>query len=212
MMSDQDKYQAYLQKLEAAKADVKSNLQESELQQRLNSTLQDLRNQDDANEFNLLLYGLALLTGTVSLLSYFKNESFVLLLPIILILGYLFYYRIVMKRVTKKAVSIKKDGAETAMNNNDILEARANYVLNGIEIKLNRLRLVRLFYMLVFPIFLVLLMQLLLGDHLFGNILLSFLLSYAVAGFFWYYFFRSDVEQLSWMEDQVLDDLEHIKA
>lgn len=73
------------------------------------------------------------------------------------------------------------------------------YLSSGYNVKIVRLSSLRLFYTLIFPLFLVLAKELyeyLSNDNVISTNILHYLLAFLIGSTFWYFFFQSDLEEL----------------
>jgi len=202
-----EKYNEYLKKIEKAKSVDEGDYKFYEaLENRSELILKDLRDQNDKLEMNLSIGLVAIPIFLLTILSFIKlGFNFMMIIPLILLFIFLVYYRVNMigaTRVVKENRIQNKDKE----SDRDIhwLKKKIEYITHGIEVKLTRLRAIKVYYIFFFPIFLVMLGEYLFGQIPFENLFIAFFVAFLVGGVFWHYFFNAEIDELEDTQDDLL--------
>ena len=192
-----EKYKEYLKKIEKAKSDDGDFKFIEALEARSDVILRDLRDQNDKKEMNLALALIAIPFTLLSAASYIRDGVSMLVIPFALLLLFLIFYRV---RLLSAARAVKEFRIENRdkVADKDInwLKKKIEYITYGIEVKLTRLRLVKVFYMIYFPLLLVFLAEFVFGKVAFNNRFISLFVAFMLGGIFWHYFFNTQTDEL----------------
>lgn len=202
----QEKYQEYLKKIESAKDVVNDSMFRRSINDKIEAVLSDLKSRKDVSEYNAMLYLLIVPFVIVSIIGIIKFGGYMRFVPLILLAMYFIYFRMSMIGVIKIAKDHKLD-TDNTVTNNEVLKSKIQYLCNGVDIKIKRLRLVRLLYTIFFPLFIVLLIELIKGEHIFGNLWISLGASYLICGTYWWLYFVGDIEDLNFTKESFDDDI-----
>ncbi len=201
-----EKYNEYLKKIEKAKSDDEGDYKFYEaLETRADLILKDLREQSDKLEMNLAIALVAVPIILLNILSFIKDGFNAMMIPLILVVIYLIYYRIKLLSAARKVKEYRIDNRDKVADKDiNWLKKKIEYIIHGMEVKLTRLRLNKMYYIVFFPIFLVVLAEYFFSTIPFGNRFISFFVAFLVGGLFWHYFFNTEIEEL----EDTQDDLE----
>jgi len=155
---------------------------------------------------NISLFGVLIGMLSVILALVFVNHGFNLkwLIVLVMLLGYLLFYRFSMKSAEAKSKALENFGDEEDINSN--FYSKANYLSSMISLRKTRLNLTRYFYIFFFPLFLVLLKISRSAEGL-GSPLKAILLAVGIGSIFWYFYFKDELLEL----EMTKEDLEEIK-
>jgi hypothetical protein len=132
------------------------------------------------------------------------------LIPLILLLAYWVYYRYTLKKaIEKQALANQKinDSSPEENDNKGILINRLRYILNGIDVLNTRIILIRNQYVLLFPVFAMVVIDIIRGPLGWGAFTVTAVVSVILGGLFWIYYFRNDLIDL----ENATDELEIIE-
>jgi len=207
-----EKYREYLKKIEKVKTDVNDNTEFSSLKGKADHILNDLKSQQDGKEF---VYIISLLTVPLVffiLALNIRNGYGAMLIPLVLVLIFIIYYRLKMIECAKMVKSYRVENKDNVSDENlDWLSKKIEYVIYGMEVKLTRLRLVKLFYVFFFPTLLVFLYEYFFETIPFSNIFIAYGVAFLLGGIFWHYFFTSEVEDLEFTQDDLRRNLKELQ-
>lgn len=137
------------------------------------------------------------------------------LIPVFLVLVYWIYYRYNLKQaIEKQALANKKITADQPEepDNHQILINRSQYILNGLEVLEKRITLVRNQYVLLFPVFTIIMIDIIRGPLSWGQFAVTAVVSVVLGGLFWIFYFRNDLidlenaaEELEIIQEKLMD-------
>jgi len=130
--------------------------------------------------------------------------SFGVLFLIFLII-YFFYYNYKVKLSLKKHIKTRTP-EKIDPENPDFLRERIRYVSEGIKVSLERAGLLKIFYMVFFPLLIFILVDVIKGPFKAGSYLLIFVLASLIGAAVWFYYYRMDIEEIT--ED--IEELEQL--
>lgn len=168
------------------------------------TVLQNLRNNDNAGTYITAVIVLGLLMFLTIVILYIKNGYSNKLLIGLILTAIMF---LLYKKKTKDAIdinSVKSSLLSTEAETKTMhVSNTLDYLSSGIDVKLVRIRMVRQFYFILFPIYLILIQDLFYGpitSHqifwgLIGGAILSFIA--------WGYFFRNELIDLVYHKEEV---------
>jgi len=166
--------------------------------------LQNLRNNDDAGIYTTSLIILGILVFITILALYVKNNYSNFLLFGLLITAVLFIvFKVKTNAVIKESIAksgFLKEQAESKIQHvTNMLE----YLSSGLQVKLVRIKLVRLIYFILFPVFLLLIRELFLGESTSMALFNGYLGGLGLSLVAWYYFFKTEITNLVYYKEDV---------
>ncbi len=128
---------------------------------------------------------------------------------LVLLLAYFLYFIFNIKAALRENIkSPKADKIDP--ESPEFLKARIQYISEGIKVTATRIMLVRNFYIIFFPLTTFILIYILRGDTETKSLVITFVISIILGGIFWYYYFKSDLneiesdmEELSDLDDKI---------
>lgn len=166
--------------------------------------LQNLRNNDDAGIYTTALIILGMLIFIAVLALYIKIGYSNFLLFGLLLTAVLF---IVFKVKTNAAIKTNVDKSSFLNDNSESkivhVTKMLDYLSSGLEVKLIRIKMVRLFYFVLFPIFLLLVRELFFGPASGKELFWGFIGGLVLSIVSWSYFFKSDLIDLVYYKEDV---------
>lgn len=201
-----EKYNQYLKKIEKAKSEDDGDYKFYEaLEARSELILKDLREQNDKLEMNLAIALIAIPIFLLGVLSYIKLGFNSMMIPLIMLTIFLVYYRIKMLGAARMVKEYRIDNRDKVADRDiNWLNKKLEYITYGIEVKLTRLRLIKVYYIFFFPILLVLLGEYVSGEIPFRNLFIAFFVAFVFGGLFWHYFFNSEIDELEDTQDDLV--------
>lgn len=198
-----EKYKEYLQRLEQARKSINQSVALRGIHNTTDKILDELRDKKSLNEYNWILLLLVIPLLFFMAVSIIKIGLGWRIIPLICIFLSLLYYRWKILQVTRFATKGKLPAGETQAKESEWLKAKIHYILLGIDVKRTRINLLRWIYFLFCPLLIYFLVELLKGAPS-NNLLPWFLLAaYLIAGFFWIYYFKSDIEDLDFTQEEM---------
>jgi len=169
----------------------------------IETKLEDLT--DAKNNVSLLGLLLGMLSSVLAIIFIKQGFDLKWLIVLVMLLGYLLFYRFSMKSAETKTKLLEnyKDDEDVSSS----FYAKANYLSSQISLRKTRLNLIRYFYMLFFPLFLILLYFSRSAETI-SSPLKAILLAVGIGSIFWYFYFKGEIDEL----DITKDDLEDIKS
>jgi len=172
------------------------------IENKAESLLDDLKQGEDSSlYFNAMLVLVVLFL--ISLVSIFikTGEFRNLLFYLTILVGLLVIYNIRMSSAYKESALLKKySQLKDSENRLGYVSGMLKYLSSGLNVKLRRIKTVRLMYTVLFPLLLVLLKELILGK---GNLVMDLLGAFVIGATFWYFYFKDDVEELTYGKEDV---------
>lgn len=172
------------------------------IENKAENLLSELKEGNDASlYFNaLIILVTAFLVCLISL--YIKSGNFYsLIIYLAILVCLLTLYNVRMSSAYKENALLKR---YKALKNSDdklaYVSGLLKYLSSGMKVKLKRLKTVKLIYIIIFPIFLVLLKQLFAGEL---NVMISFITAILLGSTFWAFYFNKDIEELSFAQEDI---------
>ena len=128
------------------------------------------------------------------------------LIPLVLILAFWIYYRLSLKKSIEKQASANKIISENQgekEDNQSILKSRVKYILNGIDVLETRISLIRNQYVILFPVFSILMVDIIRGPLDYAAFAVTAVISIVLGGLFWIFYFRNDLIDLENAEEEL---------
>ena len=124
---------------------------------------------------------------------------------LILLFAYFLYFIYTIKSALRENIkSPKSDKIDP--ENPRFLKSRIQYISEGIKVTATRIKLVRNFYIIFFPMTTFILIYLFRGNTGTKSLVITFIIAFLLGGVFWYYYFKNDLNEIeSDMEE--LNDL-----
>lgn len=192
-----EKYKEYLKKIEKAKSDDGDYKFYQALEARSEIILKELKEQNDKGEMNIAIALVSIPVTILALLYYVKDGLNFMMIPLGLLIIFLIYYRTKMLGAARMVKEYRTDNRDKVADKDiNWLKKKIEYITYGIEVKLTRLRLVKVFYMIFFPLFLLLLGEYFFKYIPFNNRFISFFVAFLIGGLFWHYFFNVEITEL----------------
>lgn len=207
-----EKYNEYLKKIEKAKSDDGDYKFIEALEARSEIILNELRDQNDKGEMN---FALALIYIPITILTAFSFYKDGTTLPIVLfglMIVYLIYYRVKMLSAAKTVKDYRIENRDKVADRDiNWLKKKIEYITYGIEVKLSRLRLTKVFYMIFFPLLLILLAEIIFGQISFNNRFISLFVAFIVGGLWWGpLIFNDEIEDLEENQSDLIQKMKLI--
>ncbi len=171
---------------------------------RLDKILEKLRSSRDADYLNMAFAILAGLLCLICVVSFIKDGFTFRLVPLILFVLFVLYYRSTMKSRGLANIGLGQRLREISEDEASQLSNKIQYVQSGIETKETRLRMVRLFYIVFFPLVMYLFTDYFRdfqGMWIVIGLVVAFAFSYPV----WDQFFDQDIDDLHKLNIDVED-------
>jgi hypothetical protein len=137
------------------------------------------------------------------------------LIALLIIPSYWVYYRYTLKKsIEKQAIANKEisDRQSGQQDNKKILIDRSQYILNGIDVLENRIVLIRNQYVLFFPVFTMIVIDIIRGPFSFGAFIVTAIVSIILGGLFWIFYFRNDLIDLENAASELENLQENLEA
>jgi len=160
----------------------------------------------------LLLLSLVLFANSFHIAKYSFGFN---LIPLLLLLAFWIYYRYTLKQSIAHQSSMNKKLDDEKSNNSDqksILQTRVQYILNGTEVLRTRIMLIRNQYVIFFPIFTLLVIDIIKGPLSISAFITTFVIAVIVGGIFWIYYFKNDLTDLENSEEELMIIQEKLNA
>jgi hypothetical protein len=170
----------------------------------------DLKTHKSSRDFkwlSLLILSLVLIASAIHMAQFGIGFN---LIPPLLTVVYWIYYRYTLKKaIEKQAIANSKISRNRPdeTDNLRILFNRTEYILNGVEVLEKRISLVRNQYVIFFPVFTIVMINIIRGPLSWGQFAVTAVISIVLGGLFWIYYFRNDLIDL----ENAADELENIQ-
>ena len=124
---------------------------------------------------------------------------------LILLLAYFIYFIYSIKAALRENIkSPKADKIDP--ENPQFLKSRIQYITEGIKVTAIRIKLVRNFYIIFFPLMTFILIYIFRGESSTKSRIVTFVISVLLGGIFWYYYFKNDLNEIE-NDMEELDEL-----
>jgi Ca2+/Na+ antiporter len=151
----------------------------------------------------ILLYSLVIIATAIHIGKYSVTFN---LIPLFLLLIYWVYYRYTLKKSIEAQANANKEILSDSTENPDnekLLINRAQYILNGIDVLESRIILIRNQYLLFFPVFTILMIDIIRGPLSIGAFIITVILSIILGGLFWIFYFKNELVDLENASDEL---------
>ena len=124
---------------------------------------------------------------------------------LILLLAYFIYFIYTIKAALRENIkSPKADKIDP--ESPQFLKSRIQYITEGIKVTAIRVKLVRNFYIIFFPLMTFILIYIFRGESSTKSLIVTFVISVLLGGVFWYYYFKNDLNEIE-NDMEELDEL-----
>ncbi len=200
---NQEKYKDYLIRLEAAKENIQIDeslrlvLNESE------EILLKIKSLSDAELYKNLNLGLNLIGAVVFIIHVLFFGYWAGILGLLVIVFFYVSNKIIIDRqILIVNESSKFSELEGVITEEAVILFR-KYILNGIELKLKRFQILRMMIASILSLILISGVELILSRIGLLEIILGFILG----SFFWFFYFKPDIDDLIFMKEKVEKDI-----
>ena len=177
------------------------------IESRAETLLKDLKEDSHAFVYSTALLIMVSLYLIAIVFLYIKFDfSTKLLIYLVLLIGMLAYYKMNMNKVFAESAALLNYKTIDRDDKVNYVAGLLRYLNSGFEVKLTRLKSVRIIYAILFPFFLLIVREIFLGTFTDTS---SFIINLAVAmvlGGFWYFYFASDQSELE-LDKEEVDEL-----
>ncbi len=126
---------------------------------------------------------------------------------LILLFAYFLYYIYSIKAALRENIkSPKADKIDP--ENPQFLKSRIQYITEGIKVTATRIKLVRNFYIIFFPLMTFILIYIFRGQSSTKSLIITFVISVLLGGVFWYYYFKNDLNEI----ENDMEELEELNT
>ena len=198
-----EKYKEYLHRLEQARKSINQSVALRGIHNTTDKILDDLRDKKSINEYNWILILLVIPVLIFMVISIITNGLGWRLVPLIFLFVSLFYYRWKILQVTKFATKSKLPSDDAQASEAVWLKAKIQYIMSGITVKRTRITLLKWIYFLYCPLLVYFLVELFKGAPADALLPWFLLAAYIIAGVFWIYYFKSDIEDLDFTQEEM---------
>ena len=114
---------------------------------------------------------------------------------LVLLLAYFLYFIYTIKSALRENIkSPKSDKIDP--EDPLFLKSRIQYISEGIKVTSTRIKLVRNFYIIFFPMTTFILIYLFRGNTGTKSLVITFIIAFLLGGVFWYYYFKNDLNEI----------------
>jgi Flp pilus assembly protein TadB len=206
---EKNKYEEFADKMEQTRMEVNKEHNWMGVKHKTDYILEELREKGDSVEFSIIILVLAIPLGIIALIYMYSQSIWLGLLGIMILMLFMVYYRVKMRNIITQNSSFKISQTDQNLSEAEQILIKIKYINSGIEIKKKRVLLIRYFYMLCFP-FLLFLGTTLISSGMEGVYLIwSLIFAFVIGSVFWSYYFKPDLEDLEYTQDELLDQ-EHL--
>ena len=207
-MSDQEqklKYEELAERMEQTRMEVNKGKDWNDVNHKTDDILEQIRERGDSVEFSIIILILAIPLGIIALIYMYSQSVWLGLFGILILFSLMIYYRVEMRNIITKNSTFKISQLDHKMSETEQILIKIKYINSGIEIKKKRVLLIRYFYMLCFP-FLLFLGTTLISSKFEGLYLIwSVCFAFIIGSVFWSYYFKPELDELDFSQDELLD-------
>ena len=204
-MEVNDKYQSTSANIMSSDSMEKNAEKLRDIHIKVESIYEYLKNTRSSFIYKLVFFFLFTACAISFVLHIFMFElSFGVVFLVFLIIFFL-YYNYKVKLSLKKHIKTKTP-EKIDPENPSFLRERIRYVSEGIKVSHERAGLLRVFYMIFFPLLIFILVDVIKGPFKAGSYLLIFVFASLIGAGVWYYYYKMDIEEIA--ED--IEELEQL--
>ncbi|NNE25498.1 MAG: hypothetical protein HKN09_01525 [Saprospiraceae bacterium] len=177
------------------------------IESRAETLLKDIKEDNHAFVYSTALLIMVSLYLIAIVFLYIKFDfSTKLLIYLVLLIGMLAYYKMNMNKVFAESAALLNYKTIDRDDKINYVAGLLRYLNSGFEVKLTRLKSVRIIYAILFPFFLLIVREIFLGSFSDTSSFLINLVVAIVLGGFWYFYFASDQSELE-LDKEEVDEL-----
>lgn len=200
------KYQQIVEKLDQTRKNINEEMSWRKVKSKTDDILNEMRANNDTAEIKQIFTVLAIPLSLCILAYMWKSQLIfgaILLTSLIL---FLLYYRAKMKEIILENSKFKISDDLNNLTEIQQVKQKINYINSGIEIKKNRIQLIRYFYMFFFPIFMFTLSSLIWQKLSSTQSIWALCFAFLIGGIFWAYFFKPEIEDLEYTQEELNEE------
>ncbi len=179
------------------------------LQGEVNQIIESLRNRGDQSNARIHYILLAVPLALIAVWHMITTASYALNISILLMIGILIalaHFR--MKKVITESQSNSPQSASPASDSAAFILMKMTYVEKAMDIKRSRLLLVSIFYILLFPLFLIRLHDITFEGVAFESGVMAYVVAYLIGGALWFFYYNRAFE----VYEDIDKSLDYIRA
>ncbi|MBT8188954.1 MAG: hypothetical protein HKN67_14130 [Saprospiraceae bacterium] len=176
------------------------------IESRADTLLQNLKEDNHAFIYSTSILIMVSLYLLAVVFLYIKSGfSVKLLIYLVVLIGMLAYYKMSMNKAFAESDEMSKYKNIDHDDKVNYVSGMLKYLSSGFEVKLTRIHSVRLFYTILFPLFLLIVREIYVGSYTSMSFFINLALA-VVVGSFWYFYFAGNQKEL--IEDrQEIDEM-----
>jgi len=158
------------------------------------------KNSDDISSFtSALIFMSGILIVALLMLFILNGYSSNMLVVVLTLLLMFIIYRIRMAKATER-LERHDTASRSGELSRETIESKLAYLPSGIQLKLERVKSVKLFYAVTFPFFLLVLQELFLDPVSTPSLIITLTVLLLMSTLVWSWFFSSDIKELERIE------------
>ena len=168
-----------------------------EIEKEFQDLVYQQRHSDDISSYTtalMLMAGIIIVSLLVLFIMVGYNTKMLLIVLVILIMFTL--YRLRMNKAAEVVAAAQTDAVSSLEIDKETMTQKLKYLIAGIDLKINRVKSVRQFYIFIFPLFLICIKEILHGPQSNRFLFWALLSSIVVSAVVWTRFFRRDIREL----------------
>lgn len=168
-----------------------------EIEKEFQDLVYEQRHSDDISSYTtalMLMAGIVIISLLVLFIMVGHNIKMLLIILIILIMFSL--YRLRMNKAAQEVSLAQTDAISSLEIDKDTMTQKLKFLTAGIDLKIKRVKSVRQFYIVVFPLFLICIKEILHGPQTNQFLFWAIGASFMVSAIVWTWFFSSDIREL----------------
>ena len=157
--------------------------------------------------------------------AYYTNALFLMIVIYLIALGYIYIksgqhillyllasvcallaYKLIVSKAAKQIDSSSSYKAIDPANKQDYVKGLLKHLSSLVNLKMHRVKALRILYMISFPFFLVMLKQIFFADDTTSKFISSIIVAILLGGIFWYLFFSNEIQEYEY-ERYEIDDM-----
>lgn len=193
LLSKSNKYQQFLNRIQAYKEIVDKNKAFSTIQNRVDIVFTELKTKKDKSFYENIHLGLVICIVGVGLFCILKGHYFKGTINIFIALAIKYFYNYALSKQINESHEDQELLKTTAF---DIqLLQKIRYLIGGIDVKITRISIVRNSFILAFPFIMFSLASSIQSLENLGWFV-PCMIAFITGGLFWFYFFKDDIDEL----------------
>lgn len=199
VLSNSQSYQRYLDRIQKYRQITDINAAFSEIQARVEQITHELTNSEDKRMYKYLQMALCIAAVVFGLLSAISGH---LIWGSILIVGGILAWGYYKKGLQVQVAKLQSKHACPSERLQEQLIHQTQYVIAGVETKIKRIQLIRLSYVLLFPIFMFASVQFITTNSPLQQLCLL-IIAYGIGSLFWFFYFKDAVDDLTYIHEEL---------